>query len=134
MMKSNPDLIEQQLIQGLDPNVRGRLGVTPLIHAVTFNKTKIISLLLEYGANPLASHRGTTPLSSATSFETVKLLVKAGVKPRTEYESALVSVTTISEETSGQKSKLTDKNLEQILVWLKKNLGSSKRAVPKEFL
>ena len=51
---------------GVNPNVRGRLGNTPLHRAVVRDEINVVTELLDAGANPQARNaRGSTPLDVA---------------------------------------------------------------------
>jgi ankyrin repeat protein len=60
---NNYEATKKLLEQGADPNLCGRDGETPLIHATRKSCSKAMTLLLKKGADPnKANHEGLTPL------------------------------------------------------------------------
>jgi ankyrin repeat protein len=56
-------LVPELLKKGANPNVKDKLGWSPLHHAVSFNHLPTVKLLLEYGADSnLANNKKWTPL------------------------------------------------------------------------
>ena len=62
-----------------DPNIRDRNGATPLLIATSARNEKLVSYLLDQGANPnLADNGGRTPMSMTEVPELWKLLAAKG--------------------------------------------------------
>lgn len=84
-----PDQIEAlkaMIAEGADPNIEGRLGLTPLYWAAMNQNVEGVGALLDAGANPNWAERNTgwTPLHIAANFrdaEIARLLLDAGANP-----------------------------------------------------
>lgn len=77
--------VENLLKSGMDPNIRGANGWTPLLTACSGGKTDIALLLLKFGADPnLAGNQNETPLLYAVMTSNrilVKELLASGADP-----------------------------------------------------
>jgi len=88
------DLVKQLILEGIDINVQGHNGFTPLMQAVELENLKIVHYLIESGADTnLPGHQGATPLhiavdisiegienesSSGNELEMISFLLKNG--------------------------------------------------------
>lgn len=81
----NEEIIHFLLEQGVDPNIVGPEGWTPLISAAEADTVDTLGLLLEYGANPNhPQDQGKTALdysAGQTGTEALKLLLTHGANP-----------------------------------------------------
>ena len=75
------DLLARVLRDGVDPDVVGEAGITPLSHAVWTHNLEQVEVLLRYGADPnLASINGNTTLHILAD-ETGRFLSRRAITP-----------------------------------------------------
>jgi len=102
---SNPNIVKKLLESGEDPNVRGAEGWLPIHYAAMDGKrTKIIEILVQYGANinaetvdendpnygRISKQNISTPIYLARYFggkESVKLLINLGANVSDAFSS-----------------------------------------------
>jgi hypothetical protein len=81
-LQGNIDVIGQHIKAGSDLNEKDMYGSTPLIIAVTFDKTEVARALIEAGADmTITNNEGSNPLHLAAFFcrtEIVEALLKNG--------------------------------------------------------
>ena len=78
------------LEKGVDPNFRDRGGQTPLMLAVSNRDRQTVDMLLEAGADALASHHWGSALARAVRSgddDSVRLLLSAGADPTEQTRS-----------------------------------------------
>lgn len=63
----NNNILEEQLLKGLDPNSTNEHGQTLLLDSINQNNIEAVTILLEYGANPNFDYEGLTPLIVAAA-------------------------------------------------------------------
>lgn len=81
--KGNSKATKYLLMHGASPNLHDTSGLTALFYACEQKNAKVVKLLFRFGSNPLYKVRGCTPLRTAVSFSTVrimKILIKNGVE------------------------------------------------------
>ena len=80
--ETTPEQISALIQSGADVNAKDRIGVSPLMHALSASNSKVISLLIKAGANVNAiGFSGWTPLIYAVIFnipEVILELLQAG--------------------------------------------------------
>ena len=82
------ELLERVLEGGVDPDVVGEAGITPLSHAVWTHNLEQAEVLLKHGANPnLASLNGNTTLHILAD-ETGRFLSRRAITPERHLELA----------------------------------------------
>eukprot|EP01026_Neomeris_dumetosa_P023313 TRINITY_DN1988_c0_g1_i7.p2 TRINITY_DN1988_c0_g1~~TRINITY_DN1988_c0_g1_i7.p2 ORF type:complete len:377 (-),score=31.72 TRINITY_DN1988_c0_g1_i7:120-1250(-) len=77
----NYKIVETLLELGADPSEEDYVGYTPLIDAVSQNHTRVVQLLLAWGANVNPPNLKHNPLHSAIEneqFQICQMLIKAG--------------------------------------------------------
>lgn len=78
----NLQVIKQHISYGTDINMKDQYGSTPLIIAITFDKTEIAKALIQAGADlHIRNNEGSTPLHIAAFFcrtDIVKSLLENG--------------------------------------------------------
>ncbi len=81
-VQGNNDAIKQHITAGSDLNIKDKYGSSPLIIAITFDKTEVAKTLIEAGADlKITNNDGSTPLHIAAFFcrtEIVKALLDKG--------------------------------------------------------
>jgi len=97
--------LRKLLNDGVDIEQKNKFGDTPLFFAIYQNDSKLVKILLKYGANPNVIDRNGlyTPLSEAISsnnMEIVKLLLKHGANVNYQYKKC---ETALTEATKGCK-------------------------------
>lgn len=107
------DIVRQLLERGADPDLNeGSYGFTPLRIASANGDTKIIKLLLKYGANPnIQIDGGSTALHGAiinNQVKAVKILLQHGANPNAHFGSGITNL----EQASKQSPEMVDLLLE----------------------
>lgn len=85
------EAVRRHLSAGVDPNARGKRGITALMVAVSLDNYVIVGQLLRAGADPnVRSADGDTPLTIAAALggtAVVRLLISAGANPNMRREN-----------------------------------------------
>jgi ankyrin repeat protein len=84
---------ETFLSSGVDPDLPDQYGRTPLYYAASFNRTKVVALLLAYHAHP---NRRSSPLQVAAymgNLHITEMLFAAGAQINTKAANRAYGVT-----------------------------------------
>lgn len=99
-LQGSIDVIRQHITAGSDLNEKDVYGSTPLIIAVTFDKTEVARALIEAGADlTITNNEGATPLHIAAFFcrtEIVKALLEKGADKKTKNSAGKTAWETVA--------------------------------------
>ena len=130
-LQGRVDAIQQHIKAGSDLNEKDVYGSTPLIIAVTFDKTEVARALIEAGADlTITNNEGATPLHIAAFFcrtEIVKALLEKGADKKTKNSAGKTALETVAgpfDEVKGIYDRigkaLSPLGLELDYEWIKK--------------
>ena len=107
--QDNKKQIEAAIGKGVDINIIGQAGQTPLMHAVLTGKLNAVKTLLKLGADTdIGEKDGYTPIHGAAfqgRAEIAKVLIDHGVDPLDEHDDGYMP---IHRATWGKEKRHTD--------------------------
>ncbi|MFC2156702.1 ankyrin repeat domain-containing protein [Acidobacteriota bacterium] len=99
-VQGNIDVIQQHIKAGSDLNKKDAYGSTPLIIAITFDKTDVARALVEAGADmSVTNNEGATPLHIAAFFcrsEIVQALLDEGADKNIKNSTGKTALETVA--------------------------------------
>jgi ankyrin repeat protein len=113
-----PDIVEYLLDEGADPDIRAtdKSRVAPLNAAVASDRTEIVAMLLNAGADPnIQQKSGIAPIHSAAhngNLDIIELLIKAGADISLKSDEGMTAIDYANERNHKNIIKLLSDQLD----------------------